>query len=71
MTLCVERALELIDLSIQWAQAEERRKKRVSVLRELTRLRDVVCDYFLGENECASEGEALFRYFDQFALAVA
>lgn len=71
MTACVERALELVDLSIRWAQQEESRKKNPGALRELTRLRDVVCDYFLGENEYASEGEALLRYFDQFALAVA
>ena len=69
MMPCIERALELIDLSLQWAQMEENRKRHPGAIRELTRLREVVCDYFLGENEYNSDGEIMLRYFDQFALA--
>lgn len=71
MEACVERALELIDLSLRWAQTAEIRKAHPGALRELARLRAVVCDYFLDENEYASEETALLRYFDQFALASA
>lgn len=70
MASCIDRALELIDLSLRWAQMDESRKKHPGAIRELARLRDVVCDFFFGENEYDSDGEAMLRYFDQFAMAV-
>jgi hypothetical protein len=45
--LALDRALELLDLTIN----DPRRGRR---LRELTRLREVLLDYFLGDNQYAS-----------------
>lgn len=64
MTSCLDRALELIDLSLRWAQKEQNQKAHPGALRELARLREVVCDYFLGNNIYGTDGEALLRYFD-------
>lgn len=58
----VERALELLDLTIQ----DPRWRGR---LRELTRAREFLCDAFLGGKEYGSSFEDLDRYFFQFALA--
>lgn len=55
----VFRALELIDLT-----TEAQRGKHS--LKEFVRLREVVCDYYLGENEWNTDGESLQRYFDCF-----
>lgn len=68
MTACLDRALELIDLSLRWAQKEQNKKDHPGALRELARLRDVVCDYFFYDNTYGADGETLLRYFDQFAL---
>ncbi len=57
----IDRALELFDLTI----ADPRHRKR---LRELCRAREVVCDFFSGENSYAESPESLDRYFTQFAL---
>ena len=57
----LDRALELIDLTIQ----DKRWKKR---LKELCRVREIVCDYFFGSNEYQSTPESLQQYFDYFAL---
>ncbi len=57
----LDRALELMDLTIQ----DPRWKKR---LRELCRVREMICDYFLGTNEFKSTPESLQNYFDYFAL---
>ena len=56
----VYRALELIDLTI-----EAQRGKHS--LKEFTRMREVLCDYFLGDNEWHSDGATLQRDFDMFA----
>jgi len=66
----LERALELIDLSIRWAQRTESRQKNPGALRELCRLREAVCDSYFGENELSSDDSSMLRYFDQFALAI-
>ena len=58
----VERALELLDLTIQ----DPRWRGR---LRELTRARELLCDAFFGGKEYGSSFEDLDRYFFQFALA--
>lgn len=55
----LERCLELLDLTI----ADPKHRKR---LKELCRLREVMCDFFVGENEYQSTGESLDRYFLAF-----
>ncbi len=57
----LERALELLDLSItdrRWTTGRS----------ELTRLREVLCDFLVGENLYRTEAAWLQRYFDQFAV---
>lgn len=56
------RGLELLDLTI----ADPRHRRR---LKELTRLREVLLDYFLGENEFGSSDLAWHRYFHAFGTA--
>jgi hypothetical protein len=58
------RGLELLDLTI----ADSRHRHR---LRELTRLREVLLDYFLGPNEFGSSDLAWRRYFHAFGTAAA
>lgn len=55
------RALELIDLTLM----DSRWKNR---LKELARIREVVCDAYLGGKEYNSNFEDLLPYFDRFAL---
>ena len=57
----MDRCLELSDLTI----ALQRGRRR----RELLRAREVLCDFFLGENEYQSTGEQIQRYYDAFAMA--
>jgi len=59
-----ERALELLDLTI----ADERNRLR---LRELTRLREALADYFWFDNRYGSTDESWRRYFHAFAYAAA
>jgi hypothetical protein len=59
-----ERALELLDLTI--ADAKHR-----SRLRELTRLREVLADYFWFDNRYGSTDESWGRYFHAFTQAAA
>lgn len=66
----LERALELIDLSIRWAQKTDNRQRYPGAIRELCRLREVVCDSYFGKNEYMSDDSRMLRYFDQFALAM-
>ncbi len=56
------RFLELIDLTI----ADPRMKGR---RREICRVREMVCDYFVGENSFRSTPESLDRYFLPYATA--
>jgi hypothetical protein len=58
----LERFLELIDLTINDPRMKGRR-------RELCRVREVVCDYFVGENSFRSTPESLDRYFLPYAIA--
>jgi hypothetical protein len=60
----LDRGLELLALTI----ADPRNKRR---LRELTRLREILLDYFFGENEFGSSQESWRSYFRPFATAVA
>jgi hypothetical protein len=59
-----ERALELLDLTI--ADAKNRRR-----LRELTRLREALADYFWFDNTYGSSDGAWQRYFRAFTHAAA
>jgi hypothetical protein len=61
MWSALERCLELLDLTI----ADPKHRKR---LRELCRLREVLCDFFVGDNEYRSTGESLDRYFLAFNI---
>ena len=57
-----ERALELLDLTL----ADPAHRTR---LRELTRLREVLADFFVFDNEYRSTAESFQRYFRGFTYA--
>jgi hypothetical protein len=57
----LERALELLDLTL--ADDRWRGPRR----REISRAREVVCDFLVGDNDYASTGESLDAYFFAFA----
>lgn len=59
-----DRGLELLDLTI----ADPRHRRR---LRELTRLREALADYFAFDNRYGSTDLAWQRYFHSFTYAVA
>ncbi len=56
----LERALELLDLTI----ADQRWQGR---LKEICRAREVVTDFFYGNNQYQGSPESLEKYFYQFA----
>ncbi|MEW6324608.1 MAG: hypothetical protein AB1515_04405 [Nitrospirota bacterium] len=58
----LERAVELLDLTLGSPGNRLR-------LKEIARTREVVVDFFYGENEYRTSGEFLSRYFLQFATA--
>jgi hypothetical protein len=60
--MAFERALELIDLTI----ADEKNRNR---LREITRIREVLADYFVCGNNYSSSDKSLKDYFYSFAFA--
>jgi len=62
MWTALERALELIDLTV----ADPRLAGRG---REILRAREVVCDFLVGDNVYGSTAESLDRYFLTFAAA--
>ena len=62
-TKSLYRTLELLDLTI--ADTRWRGGKR----KELTRVREVLCDMFVGDNVFNTTPESLSRYFYQFAFA--
>ncbi len=59
-----ERALELLNFTI----ADPRHRRR---LKEMTRLREALLDFFLGENEFRSMEQSWRNYFYSFAYALA
>lgn len=59
---CLDRALELLDFTI----ADPKNRTR---LREICRLREVICDYFFGENEYCSTPPLFENYFTYIAIA--
>lgn len=56
----VYRALELLYLTIAAQQGRHS-------LKELTRLYEIICDYYLGDNEYQTNPVLLQRTFDMFA----
>jgi hypothetical protein len=58
----IERALELLDLTI----ADARHRGR---LRELTRVREALVDYFYADNQFNSSSASWHTYFHAFAVA--
>lgn len=58
-----ERALELIDLSLENNTGFSRRK-------ELARIREILVDHLFGENQFQSTDEAWRQYFSSFFYAV-
>ena len=63
-TAAFDRGLELLDLTI----ADPRHRRR---LRELTRLREALADYFVFDNVYRSTDESWHRYFQAFTYAAA
>jgi hypothetical protein len=61
-TRAIERALELLDLTI----ADPRHRGR---LRELTRVREALVDYFYADNGFGSSPARWRTYFNAFAVA--
>ncbi len=57
-----ERALELMDLTLDSV-------KEFAKLKEVARVREVLVDYFFGENEYGFTETALRRYFFNFTYA--
>ena len=62
MFSALDRALELFDLTI----ADPKNRGR---LKEICRAREVICDYFFGDNMYGGTGESFNRYFTAFAIA--
>ena len=60
--LASDRALELLDFTISAAQ-----ESHIN-LRELVRLREVLCDFFYGDNLFGSTQDSLNKYFDPFSF---
>ncbi|MBU3965345.1 hypothetical protein KKG29_03660 [Patescibacteria group bacterium] len=57
-----ERALELLDLTVQDAKNKSR-------LKEILRLREALVDYFLFDNQFSSSDELWRKYFHPFNFA--
>ncbi len=62
MLAAVDRALELIDLTVADPHLRSSARKEVLCARE------VICDRFYGSNEYHTDDASLQRYFLQFAL---
>lgn len=62
--MALDRALELLGLTIE-------DPRHISRLKELTRLREVLLDYFLGGNEFGSTDASWRNYFYAFSYAAA
>ncbi len=62
--LAFERALELIDLTLQ-----DPRNRMYPRLKEVARVREALADYFMGENQYCSTDELWQKYFYAFSFA--
>ena len=56
------RALELIDITLKFT-------KNKSLLREVARVREMLVDYFVGDNQYHSKDEDWHKYFRSFTIA--
>jgi hypothetical protein len=63
----LERDIELPDLTL----ADPRHQVPVARLREIVRAREVLLDFMVGPNAYQTDGAALQRYFDAFAISAA
>jgi hypothetical protein len=63
-TSALYRSLMLIDLTIA-----DSRRRSAGTLTELARLREVLCDFFVGGNQYGSSPEFFRQYFYSFAAA--
>ncbi len=61
-TKACERALELLDLTLDSPQNKSR-------LKEVARVREALVDYFWGTNQFVSSGQSWRRYFMEFTHA--
>lgn len=59
------KALEYLDLTIQDKKYLKTRK-----LREICRLKEFICDHFLGEDQWGFTDEWFEKYLNQFAIAL-
>ena len=60
-----ERALELLDFTVESMLREHRSP------REVLRMRDLLCDYFFADNQYCSTADSLNRYFEPFSMLAA
>lgn len=60
--MAFERALELIDLTM----SDEKNRRRLG---EISRVRESLADYFVGDNQYSSSDESWKNYFYAFGLA--
>ena len=60
MNNAFDRALDLLDMTVECVSGTKRR--------ELLRLREVMCDYFVGDNIYGSNDYLMTHYFDVFAF---
>ena len=62
--MALDRAIELLDLTL----ADPKNRAR---LKEISRLREVLLDYFLGSNQFGSSAASWHSYFHAYGLGVA
>jgi hypothetical protein len=60
----LDRSLQLIDLTIA-----DPRRRTSGTLKELTRIREILCDFLLGGNQYNTSAAFLRSYFYAFAAA--
>lgn len=63
--LASDRALELLDFTVQSMLSQHRSP------RELLRMRELLCDFFYGSNQYQSSVESLNHYFEPFSMLAA
>jgi hypothetical protein len=56
------RALELLELTLR-----DKKNRKYSLLKELCRLKEVLIDFFYGDNKFSSSDELIRKYFYAFA----
>lgn len=60
-----DRALELLDFTVSSRLAQNKDPK------ELLRLRELLCDYFYGDNEYGSTAQSLYHLLEPFNMMAA